>query len=143
MRTVSRFSIAPVKSMALVHPDEIDLRLWGAVGNRSFYWVAPDGRLVGGAQQGTLVQVRASHDAETGEITMTFPDGTVIQGPDDDLGEPMLTDIWGRVEKARPVLGAFSEAVSAFAGRPLLLVRPEREGAASDMLAASILSTAS
>jgi uncharacterized protein len=143
MRTVSRLSIAPVKSMALVHPDRIDLQRWGAVGNREFYWVSPDGRLVGGAQQGTLVQVRALHDEQAGTITLTFPDGTVIEGRDDDLGDPMLTDIWGRGEKARPVLGALSDAVSAFAGRPLLLMRPERQGAASDVLPASLLSTAS
>jgi MOSC domain-containing protein len=143
MRTVSRLTIAPVKSMALVFPDEVDLQRWGTVGNRVFCWVDPAGRLVGGAQQGTLVQVRACHDAGAETLRLTFPDGGVVEGPSGDLGDSLPIDIWGRVEAARFVEGPFSEAVSAFAGRPLRLVRPIREGAANDDLPASILSTTS
>jgi uncharacterized protein YcbX len=143
MRTVSRLSIAPVKSMALVHPEAIDLQRWGAVGNRVFCWVGPEGRLVGGAQQGTLVQVRACHEAGTEVLTLTFPDGTVAEGSGTDLGDPMLIDIWGRAAPAHVVRGPFADAASAFAGRPLLLVRPDEPGAANDDLPASLLSTAS
>jgi uncharacterized protein YcbX len=143
MRTVSRLTIAPVKSMALVFPDEIDLQRWGTVGNRVFCWVDPAGRLVGGAQQGTLVQVRACHDAASDTLRLTFPDGNVVEGGAAELGQTLPIDIWGRVESARVVEGPFSEAVSAFAGRPLRLVRPIRDGAANDDLPASILSTAS
>ena len=108
MRTVSRLSIAPVKSMALVHPDQIDLQRWGAVGNRVFCWVGPEGRLIGGAQQGTLVRVRACHEAETEVLTLTFPDGTAVSGSGADLGEPMLIDIWGRAASAHVVRGPFA-----------------------------------
>jgi MOSC domain-containing protein len=143
MRTVSRLSIAPVKSMALEHPDAIDLQRWGAVGNRVFCWVGPEGRLVGGAQQGTLVQVRARHEAATEVLTLTFPDGTVAEGSGTNLGDPMLIDIWGRAAPAHVVRGPFQDAASAFAGRPLLLVRPDAPGAANDDLPASVLSIAS
>jgi uncharacterized protein YcbX len=143
MRTVSRLSIAPVKSMALVHPDEIDLQPWGAVGNRVFHWVDPDGRLVGGAQLGTLVQVRACHEAATDVLTLTFPDGSVATGPGDDLGDAIVTDFWGRPAPSHHVRGPFSQMVSAFLGRPLLLARSDEPGAANDADAASILSTAS
>jgi MOSC domain-containing protein len=143
MRTVSRLSIAPVKSMALVHPDEIDLQPWGAVGNRVFCWVSPEGRLVGGAQQGTLVQIRACHDPATDELTLTFPGGTVVRGSGSDRSDAMLIDIWGRGAPAHVIRGPFADAVSAFAGRPLLLVRPDEPGAANDDLPVSILSTAS
>ena len=143
MRRVSRLSIAPVKSMALVHPDEIDLQRWGAVGNREFCWIDPAGQVVGGAQQGTLVQVRACHDTATGVITLTFPDGSVVEGSGADGGEPVSITIWRRPAAAHLVEGAFSDAVSAFTGRPLRLVRPDQPGAANDDLPASILSTAS
>jgi hypothetical protein len=143
MRTVSRLTIAPVKSMALEFPDRIDLERWGTVGNRVFCWVDPSGRLIGGAQQGTLVQVRACHDADAETLSLTLPDGTAVEGPSSELGATMPIDIWGRVEAAQVVEGPFSDAVSAFAGRPLLLVRPIRPGAANDDLPASILSTAS
>jgi uncharacterized protein YcbX len=105
--------------------------------------VDPAGRLVGGAQQGTLVQVKACHDAAAETLTLTFPDGTAVEGPSSELGATLPIDIWGRVEAARVVEGPFSEAVSAFAGRPLQLVRPVRDGAANDDLPASVLSTAS
>jgi uncharacterized protein YcbX len=143
MRTVSRLTVAPVKSMALAFPEEIDLQRWGTVGNRVFCWVDPAGRLVGGAQQGTLVQVEASYDAESEMLTLTFPDGTEVKDSSSELGATLPIDIWGRVEAARPVEGPFSQAVSGFAGRPLRLVRPIRDGAANDDLPASILSTAS
>ena len=39
MKTVSRLSIAPVKGMALVHPEEIDLERNGVADNRRFYLV--------------------------------------------------------------------------------------------------------
>jgi len=143
VRTVSRLSVAPVKSMALEFPGEIDLQRWGTVGNRVFCWVDPSGKLIGGAQQGTLVQIKACHDAATEMLSLTFPDGTVVEGSSSELGATTPIHIWGRVEAARIVEGPFSEVVSAFAGRPLLLVRPIREGAANDDLPASILSTAS
>ena len=132
MRTVSRLSIAPVKSMALVHPDEIDLQPWGAVGNRMFCWVSPEGRLVGGAQQGTLVQIRACHDTATDELTLTFPDGTVVRGLGSDTGEAMLIDVWGRGAPAHVVRGPFADAVSSLAGPPVVLVPPHEPGAAND-----------
>src|SRR5438552_7468948 len=143
MRTVSRLSIATVKALALLHPEEIDLQRWGAVGNRAFYWVDGDGRLVGGAKQGTLVQIGAFHDGEADLLTLTFPDGSVAQGPSGDLGEGMVTDFWGRAVRARLVLGPFSGAVSAFVGMPLRLARPDELGAANDVDPASLLSTAS
>ncbi|MFL5767939.1 MAG: hypothetical protein ACJ758_08870 [Actinomycetota bacterium] len=39
MPTIARFSIAPVKSTALHHPEEIRLERHGAVGDRSFYLI--------------------------------------------------------------------------------------------------------
>jgi len=143
MRTVSRLSIAPVKSLALLHPEEIDLQRWGAVGNRAFYWVDGDGRLVGGAKQGTLVQIGAFHDGEADLLTLTFPDGSVAQGSGGDLGERIVTDFWRRPVPARLVLGPFSQAVSAFMGISLRLARPDEPGAANDVEPASLLSAAS
>jgi len=144
MRTVSRLSIAPVKSLALVHPDEVRLETWGAVGNRTFFLVGDDGRLVNGAKIGQLVQVRARHDPETDTLTLTFPDGEVVEGCAAELGEPLTTDFYGHHLVASHVVeGPFAAALSAFAGRSLRLVRPDEPGAANDIWPASMLSTAS
>lgn len=144
MRTVGRVSIAPVKSLALEHPSEVTLERWGAVGNRGFFLVGDDDRLVSGAKIGQLVQVRAHHDRPSETLTLTFPDGRVVQGPSSELGEPVKTDFYGdHVAASHAVEGPFSDALSAFAGRSLRLVRPDEPGAANDIWPASMLSTAS
>ncbi|MDX6480300.1 MAG: hypothetical protein QOG85_810, partial [Gaiellaceae bacterium] len=43
--SVVRISIAPVKSLHLVHPEEIELTHAGVVGDRRFWLLARDGRL--------------------------------------------------------------------------------------------------
>ena len=144
MRTVARLSIAPVKSLGLEHPAQVTLERWGAVGNRAFFLVDEDGRLVNGAKIGTLVQVRACHDSAADTLRLEFPDGTVVRGSTSALGEPFETDFYGHhMVASRVVAGPFSEALSAFAGRPLWLVRPEEPGAANDIWPASLLSRAS
>jgi len=144
MRTVARLSIAPVKSLGLEHPAEVTLERWGAVGNRAFFLVDDGGKLVNGAKAGTLVQVRARHDAAAKSLRLEFPDGTVVQGSTAALGEPLETDFYGHhTARSRAVAGPFSDALSAFAGRSLRLVCPEEPGAANDIWPASLLSRAS
>jgi len=144
MRTVSRLSIAPVKSLGLEHPEQITLEPWGAVGNRSFYLVDDDDRLVNGAKVGHLVQVRAHHDPDGDTLTLTFPDGAVVEGSASDLGAQVKTDFYGdHIVAGREVEGPFSATLTAFAGRPLRLVHPDEPGAANDIWPASLLSLAS
>ncbi|HXY73141.1 MAG TPA: MOSC N-terminal beta barrel domain-containing protein [Actinomycetota bacterium] len=144
MRTISRISIAPVKSLALEHPDDLTLEPWGAVGNRGFFLVGDDDRLVNGAKIGQLVQVRAHHDLAADILTLTFPDGTVVRGPASGAGVQVKTDFYGlHVVASHLVEGPFSDALSAFAGRSLRLARPDEPGAANDVWPASLLSTAS
>jgi len=144
MRTVSKISIAPVKSLALEHPESITLEPWGAVGNRSFFLVDDDGRLVNGAKIGQLVQVRAHHDGASDTLTLTFPDGVVVEGPATATGAQAKTDFYGdHIVASHVVEGPFSDALSAFAGRLVRLVRPDEPGAANDIWPASMLSTAS
>jgi len=144
MRTVSKISIAPVKSLALEHPESITLETWGAVGNRSFFLVGDDGRLVNGAKIGQLVQVRAHHDAASDTLTLTFPDGGVVEGLSSATGPQVKTDFYGdHIVASHVVEGPFSAALSAFAGRALRLVRSDEPGAANDIWPASMLSRAS
>jgi len=144
MRSVSRISIAPVKSLALEHPEQVTLETWGAVGNRSFFLVGDDDRLVNGAKIGQLVQVRAHHDRQSETLTLTFPDGNAVEGSAAELGAPVKTDFYGdHIVASHTVDGPFSGALSSFAGRSLRLVRPDEPGAANDICPASMLSTAS
>lgn len=131
MRTVSRLSIAPVKGMALVHLQEIELGPFGVAKNRRFHVVDEDGRRYGQIRNGTLVRIAPTYDGEADLLSLLFPDGDVVAG-DVMLGEPIVTDFYGRAVPGRVVEGPWNEAVSAYADMPLRLVKTDDPGAGVD-----------
>lgn len=131
MRTVSRLSIAPVKGMALVHPQEIQLEPFGVADNRRFHIVDEDGRRYGQIRNGTLVRVAPTYDADADLLSLLFPDGEVAAG-EVVLGEPIVTDFYGRAVPGRVVEGPWNEAVSSYAGKPLRVVKTDEPGAGVD-----------
>jgi uncharacterized protein YcbX len=143
MRTVHRLSIAPVKSMALQHPDEIRLERYGVPENRSFYLTDTDGRLVSGGKNGSLMRIKAVYDASREWLSLSFPDGSVVEGEAEALGDRVSTSFWSRPVSGRAVVGPWAEAISSFLGWPVLLVKPDRPGDANDETPVSLLSTAS
>jgi uncharacterized protein YcbX len=131
VKTVSRLSIAPVKGMALVHPEEISLEAFGVSANRRFYVVDEDGRRYGQIRNGTLVRIQPEYDETSGALTMRFPDGSVAEGVP-QLAETIITDFYGRPVRGRVVEGPWSEAISRVVDRPLRLVRCDEPGAGVD-----------
>src|SRR5205814_1223045 len=77
---VVRISVAPVKSLGLVHPREVELSNRGVVGNRRFWLVDADRRLYNNKRNGPLVRIRPEWDEETRELGLTFADGTRVSG---------------------------------------------------------------
>jgi len=122
--TVFRISIAPVKALGLVHPEEVDVGPGGVAGDRRFWLVDEDGRLFNGKRLGPLMRVRPSWDEATGRLALAFPDGTVVDGTV-ELGEPVAAELYGAPMPSRRVVGPWEEALSEFAGRPLTLLRSE------------------
>jgi uncharacterized protein YcbX len=127
---VTRISIAPVKGLGLVHPDEVQLDKTGVLANRRFYIVDADGRRYGQIRNGRLVAVRPDYDPTADHLTLTFPDGTVAAG-DVHLGDEVTTDFYGRPVTGRLVRGPWSDALASAFGRPLRLVQAP-PGAAVD-----------
>ena len=77
---VVRISVAPVKSLGLVHPDEVLMGAGGGVGDRRF-WLRDDvGALYGGKRDGALLRIRPETDEETRRLALTFPDGRRAEG---------------------------------------------------------------
>src|SRR6266576_3824370 len=107
MARVARFSIAPVRSLGLQHPDEIDLTELGVVEDRRFYLIDDDGRLVDRLIAGELVQVATATDPGATHLRVTLPDGTVIDG-DVELGDPVETPIHGRTGVGHLVHGPWA-----------------------------------
>ena len=142
MRTVSRLSITPVKGLALLHPDEVDVTPAGVPENRRFFLVDETGKKWSGLPDGPLYGVRAETDAAGEWLRLEFPDGEVI-GEAVALGEPTVTPFWGRSVRGRYVEGRANEAFSALLGTPVRLVRTDDPGGAIDASPVSILSDAS
>lgn len=129
MPRVAWLTTAPVKGMALVERDEVELGRDGVADNRRFFLVDDRGRFYAGIRDGRLVQIAAR--ADDGRLALAFPDGLVVDG-EVELGESLAVDFYGRAVAGRLVQGPWSDAVSRFAGRPLRLVRADRPGGGVD-----------
>jgi uncharacterized protein YcbX len=127
MPGVARLSIAPVRGLALQHPASIDVVDGGVLEDRRFYLVDEHGRLVDRLLSGELVRVAAETDPEATWLRLTFPDGTVLED-EVELGEPVRTEIYGRVAIGHVVGGPWAAALEPFAHRRVLLVRCDRPG---------------
>ncbi|HET7567693.1 MAG TPA: MOSC N-terminal beta barrel domain-containing protein [Gaiellaceae bacterium] len=125
MGHVVRISIAPVKALGLVHPDEVELTESGVPGDRRFWLVDADGRLVNGKRFPELMRVRPSWDEATRRLSLELPGGEVVAGVV-ELGEPYAGVLYGTPHPSRRVPGAWQEALSELAGEPLTLLWSER-----------------
>ena len=121
---VVRISIAPVKSLGLVHPESVELGPGGVQGDRRFWLVDSDGRLFDDKRNGPLATIRPAWDEATRHLSLTFPDGTEVTGTV-ELGEPVAVELYGSPHPSRRVIGPWAEAVSTFAGRPITLLWSE------------------
>jgi uncharacterized protein YcbX len=118
---VVRVSIAPVKALALVHPDEVEVGPGGVVGDRRFWLRDDEGRLFNGKRDGRLHRIRPEWDESTRFLRLEFPDGSSVDGVVEP-GEPVEAEMY-RVERlSRRVPGPWQEAISEYAGRPLELL---------------------
>jgi uncharacterized protein len=139
--TVAWISVSPVKGLALRQLEECELTEAGVAGDRQFFLVDENGRLVNSKGLGALQQIVPSLDGET--LELRFPDGTAVT---DQVAVDGSLDaqFWGVAVPVRVVTGPWSEAISDFAGRSLRLVQPP--GPATDRMrsgAATLLGTAS
>ena len=127
MPTVAQFSIAPVRSLGLQHPTEIDVTEVGVVEDRRFFLTDDQNRLVDRIVVGRLVQVEAKTDPGATRLWMRFPDGTVID-QDVELAESVETAIHGRTGVGKVVVGPWGEALESIAGRPIRVIRCDNPG---------------
>ncbi len=140
---VAWISLTPVKGLALRQIDRCELTEAGVTGDRQFFLVDEDDRLVNSKGLGVLQQIVPSYDEAAGRLTLTFPDGTIVS-EDVNLDGGLQSNFWGTNLDVRVVAGPWSEAISAFAGRNLRLVKPPSQ--ATDRLrsgAATLLGTGS
>ena len=109
----------PVKGLRVVERPELTLTTSGVPDNRRFFLVDERGRLVNGKHVGELGTVVARYEGRV--LTLTFPDGAAVDGAV-ELGAPFDARFFSRPLRVQPVLGGWSDALSAWFGRTLVLV---------------------
>ncbi len=139
---VTGFATTPVKGMRIHQVDSIELSRTGARGNRAFYVIDDRGRAVNGKVVRNLQVVVPDYDPDTGELVLTFPDGTRVGGRV-ALGELVQTQFFGRPRRTPEVIGPWAEAISTFFDRPLRLVSTRTAVDRGMRATASVVSRAS
>jgi uncharacterized protein YcbX len=126
---IAWISFTPVKGLRLQQLDEVGLTEDGVPGDRAFFLVDEQGEMVSATRLGPLVAVVPEHDAHAGRLSLRFPSGAEVAGPV-ELGEPEDVRFYGLNLRPRPVLGAFSAALSEHCGTPVRVVAapPDRPG---------------
>jgi hypothetical protein len=140
--TVLRLSTTPVKSLLLHHPEEITLESFGVASDRRFYLIREDGRLLAGLHHGPLALVRADWEPESDQLTLTFPNGEVVDG-EVGFSDPVLTDFWGHRVPGRVVEGPWAEALSGYVGKAIRLVKTDAPAGAVDIEPLTLVSSES
>ena len=142
MITVEKIHISPVKSLALTHPDTVDVSWQGVTEDRRLFLVDDRGRLLTQRHFGQLVQVQAEYRHDPERLTLRMPGGDTVEGPIVP-GEPTATRIFGRRVTGNAVPGVWDAALSDFCGATVRLVRAQQPGQCYDEFPISLLSTAS
>ena len=121
---VAWISVSPVKGLALGQLEECELTEAGVAGDRRFFLVDEDNRLVNSKGLGMLQQIVPSYDEETELLTLAFPDGRALSHQVSVDGA-LDARFWSVSVPARVVEGPWGEALSDFTGRDLRLVRAD------------------
>ena len=137
---VAHLSITPVKGTALHHPDAVELRRSGAVGDRAFFFVSDDDKLFSITRTGAFAGVRA----EFGEVFSLFDGNELLcRGPVEPT-DPIEAHFYGeKVVSGRIVPGPWTAALSARAGRSLRLVKADAPSGGIDVAPVTLLGSAS
>jgi uncharacterized protein YcbX len=143
MPVVARLSVTPVKGTALHHPTSVVLTPDGVEDNRRFHLVDARHRLVNGKQHGPLVRLSARYDAARRHLSLQIPGREPVQGTTTELGEPVVTDFYGRDVPGHLVTGPWSAALTDFVGEPVHLVAADVPGHAVDVHPVTVVSSAS
>jgi uncharacterized protein len=140
---VAWISHCPVKGLAIRQLDQCALTEAGIAGDREFFLVDENDRLVNSKGLGALQQVVPRYEPDASSLTLEFPDGTTL-AREVSFDGSLTARFWDVTIDVRVVDGPWGEALSDYAGRSLRLVGGA--GPATDRRrsgAASLLGTGS
>ncbi|HJU37742.1 MAG TPA: MOSC N-terminal beta barrel domain-containing protein [Gaiellaceae bacterium] len=121
---VVRISIAPVKALHVVNPVEVELGHRGVAGDRRFWLVDAEGRLVNDKRFPQLLQVHAEWDEPTRALALEFPGRRRVEGVVEP-GDSVEATLYGQPHASRAVPGPWQAALSDYVGEPLTFLWSE------------------
>lgn len=122
MPVVDALHVVPVKGMAALAADRVEVGLRGIAGDRVFSVLDGAGGLHTSRRRGALPAVRPALSAGGEELALAFPSGEVARGPV-VLGARRDGTWRGKRFAGRRVEGPFGAALARHLGRPAELVR--------------------
>ena len=125
---VARLSVTAVKGTRLLQIDQVRLDREGVRENRRFFLIDERDRMVNAKNIGELQTLVTRYDDESRRLEIEFPDGRAMTDTV-RVDDPITVRFFSREVSARPVLGDFSEAISAHVGRALRLLEADGDGA--------------
>lgn len=142
MPSISAIYTASVKSLALQPRHSVTVGRSGIAEDRRFHLIDGRGGLLTQRQRPQLARVSSTYDAESEQLTISFPDGLELSGLV-ELAEPVRTPVWGRLVSGQVAAGDWNDALSRFCGGPVRLVKTDAVGLSFDEYPLSLLSQAS
>lgn len=139
---VTGLALTPVKGTRLRSVEEIELRSDGAAGNRRFFVIDERDRMVSGKALGDLCSVIADYDDAGDRLSLTFPDGSVVDAAVQTDGS-LPVRFYSHTLEGQIVVGPWSDALSEHASKRLRLVRGPAAVDRGRAGAASLISRAS
>lgn len=137
-------ALAPVKGTRLTHPRAVEVDRHGLRDDRRFHVVAVDGRAQLGASKPALLQVASEWNPRTEILTLTFPDGRVVE-EQVELGPDVTARVtWdgNRAVLGRALVGPWSDALSEHLQTPVVLACPTAPRRAVDVGPVTLVSRA-
>ncbi|MGA2320535.1 MAG: MOSC N-terminal beta barrel domain-containing protein [Solirubrobacteraceae bacterium] len=128
---VAALTATPIKGLRVTSRPRVTLERGGVRHDRRFYLVDERGRMINGKLLGALIEVMADLDENGEQLTLTFPDGSVVAGTAEP-GEVVETQFFSEQRQARVVRGPFSSVLSEHARQSLRLVQAADGSSAVD-----------
>jgi uncharacterized protein YcbX len=137
---VTRLTTTAIKGTGLRHPETIELRRSGAVGDRQFFLVDDEDRLISCTRTGAFVGVVAEL---THELVLRDRSGVLCRGAVEP-GDRIDAHFYGAKRVlGRVVPGPWAAVLSELAGQPVKLVMADDVGSAIDVAPVTLLGSAS
>ncbi len=144
MITVDQIGRTFVKATRFTNPKTVEVLASGLRGDRDFFLLERNGAPVSSNQHGTFFPLVFEYDFGADTLTLALPDGRIVEGPAAGTGTTFAFDYFGmRQILVTPVTGPWEEVLSAFAHRPIRLVRCVTTGSGIDILPLTLVTTAS